>query len=197
MLKGKISFPKEIPKEFFRKDKLLILLLSGILLMVITIPVEKKEKEEEKQVNSPKETFIVSEENVAIEYYTQYLESQLEEILSLIENAGKVRVMVTLEDAGEKIVEKDAESSSESVEEADGEGGKRISNSSSVKEVSIFQENDETGHPYIAKEKSPLVSGILVIAQGGDNALVVKNITEATQALFDIDTHKIKVIKGN
>ena len=47
------------------------------------------------------------------------------------------------------------------------------------------------------KELNPKVEGIVVIAQGGENAVVVKNITEAIQALFDVDTHKIKVMKRN
>lgn len=193
MQKGKIRFPKEIPKDFFRKDRLLILLLSGVLLLVITIPVNPGEQE----VDSSQESFKMMEEDRTTENYTQYLEKHLEDILTLIENAGTVEVMITLEDGGEKIVEKDTESSSESVEEADSEGGTRISSIHSIKEVSIYKEKEENGSPYITKEKSPVVSGVVVVAQGGDNAVVVRNITEAVQALFDIDTHKIKVIKGN
>ena len=41
------------------------------------------------------------------------------------------------------------------------------------------------------------VEGVVVVAQGGDNAVVVRNITEVVQALFNVDSHKIKVIKGN
>lgn len=193
MLKGKIRFPKDIPKDFLRKDRLLILLLSGILLLVITIPVHP---EEEKTMDVGQSSSEALAEDSGMETYAQYLEKHLEEILALIDNAGTIRVMVTLEDAGEKIVEKDTESVAESVEEADSEGGTRSSSNHSVKEVSIY-EGEEEGVPYVTKKKSPVVSGVVVIAQGGDNAVVVRNITEAVQALFDIDTHKIKVIKGN
>lgn len=192
MLKGKIRFPKEIPKDFFRKDRLLILLLSGILLLVIAVPVGPEE-----EAGMVENDYEAGNENIRTENYTQYLEAHLEEILELIENAGAVRVMVTLEDDGEKIVEKDTESQSESVEEADSEGGTRSSSNHSVKEVSIYQGEEQNGSPYITKEMSPVVAGVVVVAQGGDNAVVVRNITEAVQALFDIDTHKIKVIKGN
>lgn len=41
------------------------------------------------------------------------------------------------------------------------------------------------------------VEGIVVVADGGDNAVVSRNITEVVQALFNVDSHKIKVIKGN
>ncbi len=196
MERKQFKFPKNISKIFLKKDNLLILLLCGILLLVIAIPVDTKEKQANKEENVQEEPMI-TEGNQAIENYTQYLETQLEEILSLIENAGKIRVMLTLEDGGERVIEKDTESTSESVDEEDSAGGSRTSNSSSVKEVTIYDQNSENGNPYIAKEKSPVIAGVLVVAQGGDNAVVVRNITEAVQALFDIDTHKIKVIKGN
>ena len=41
------------------------------------------------------------------------------------------------------------------------------------------------------------VEGVAIVAEGGDNAVVVRNITEIVQALFNVDSHKIKVIKGN
>lgn len=183
-------------RDFFRKDRLLILFLSGILLLIIAIPVNPKQEKEQEQ--NTEEGGIDSSDHTSMERYTKYLETQLEEILSLTEHAGEIRVMITLKDGGEKVVEKDRESNSEMVEEADSEGGTRTSNSNSVKEVSVYNREDiENGTPYITKEKSPEVSGVLVISQGGDNAVVVQNITEAIQALFDIDTHKIKVIKGN
>ena len=47
------------------------------------------------------------------------------------------------------------------------------------------------------QELSPRIEGGLVIADGGDNAIVIENITEAVQALFGVDTHKIKVMTHN
>ena len=41
------------------------------------------------------------------------------------------------------------------------------------------------------------VEGVVIVAEGGDNAVVARNITEVVNALFDVDSHKIKVIKGN
>ena len=39
------------------------------------------------------------------------------------------------------------------------------------------------------------VTGILVAAQGADNSVVSRNIVEAVMALFQVDAHKIKVMK--
>ena len=49
--------------------------------------------------------------------------------------------------------------------------------------------------PYISKEMTPEIEGVLVIAEGGENAVVIQNITEAIQALFGVEAHKIKIMK--
>lgn len=49
----------------------------------------------------------------------------------------------------------------------------------------------------ITLQKDDAVEGVAIVAEGGDNAVIVRNITEVVQALFHVDSHKIKVIKGN
>lgn len=49
----------------------------------------------------------------------------------------------------------------------------------------------------ITFRESEQVEGIVVIAEGAKNAVMVQKITEVVQALFDVDSHKIKVIEGN
>lgn len=49
--------------------------------------------------------------------------------------------------------------------------------------------------PYVIRESKPKVTGILVLAQGGDNDRIRKEITCLLQALFDIEAHKIVVAK--
>lgn len=49
----------------------------------------------------------------------------------------------------------------------------------------------------ITYQEDEKVQGVAIVAEGGDNSVVVRNITEVVQALFDLDSHKIKVIKGN
>lgn len=46
-------------------------------------------------------------------------------------------------------------------------------------------------------QEDDAVEGIAVIAEGGDNPVVIQNIIEVVQALFDVESHKIKVIKAN
>lgn len=168
----------------FGKNQIFILFLCGVLLMIITIPVKDTEGEVE-VTNS--DTMSDSTE------YANYLERRLEQILSQIEGAGDITCMVTLRTSAEQVVEKDMEISDDAVTEKDSQGGERSTNQSSRSETTIYTE--ENGKPYISKEISPKVEGVLILAEGGDNSVVVKNITEGIQALFGIESHKIRIVK--
>ena len=50
-------------------------------------------------------------------------------------------------------------------------------------------------HTMITYRDDTQVEGIVIIAEGGGDAVVVRNITEVVRALFDVDSHKIKVIE--
>jgi len=52
-------------------------------------------------------------------------------------------------------------------------------------------------HTMITYRDDKQVEGIVIIADGGGDAVIVRNITEVVQALFDVDSHKIKVIERN
>lgn len=58
----------------------------------------------------------------------------------------------------------------------------------------ITLKNDEK-NIYTINDEFPQVNGVVVVADGGDNPRVKKEIIEAVQVLFDIAPHKIKVMK--
>lgn len=127
---------------------------------------------------------------------TYSLEQRLEEILSDIDGVGKVKVMVTLASSGEKIIEKDAPVNRSNIIENDSAGGNRTTNEMNTTETTIYITNAAGDKiPYVVKEISPEIAGVSVVARGGGNPLVEKNITEVIQALFGLETHKIKVVK--
>lgn len=186
-------------RTWLRKDRLLILLLSGVLLLVITLPVSDRGGEEDSSLSQGGQaagTGLTGGED-----YAQYMERKLEEALSEVYGVGKVKVMVTLRSTSEKVVEKDEEQESETVTEQDSQGGTRTTSRSSSSGTTVYGESDSSDsagqEPYVTKELTPSVEGVVVIAQGGDQPVTVQNITEAVQALFNVDTHKIKVMKLN
>ena len=175
-----------------KKNQLLILFLAGVLLLVIVIPVpEGKDGSGDTAVQTGG-TADLSDDGA----YEAYLEEKTARVLRDVEGVGNVTVMITLRSTGQKIVEKDQTSSSQTAEEADSEGGTRVTEDSSSEETSIYEQgSDGSQTPYVSKELTPEIEGVAVIADGGDNAVVVQNITEAVQALFGVEAHKIKIMK--
>ena len=185
------KFLENLRLKKMKGNQILIIFLLGILLMVIAVPVKEKDEDREKNYTEKNESL---QNTSAATQYAQYLEQELERILSQMEGVGAVSCMVTLSQSAEQVIEKDMEISDDVVTEEDSQGGTRITNQSSRSETTIYnREND--GSPYVSKEISPKVEGVLVIAEGGNNAVVVKNITESLQALFGIESHKIRIVK--
>ena len=128
--------------------------------------------------------------------YTQNLEKELESILSSVDGAGKVRVMITLKNTSTKEVLMEEPYSESNVTEHDGDGGSRDSNEKSQDYHVIYKESsDGTMIPFVVSEISPQVEGVAVVAEGGDSAVVKEKITGIIKALFGIEINKIAVGK--
>lgn len=51
-------------------------------------------------------------------------------------------------------------------------------------------------HTMITYGEDAQAEGVVVVAEGGGNGVVIQKITETVRALFDLDSHKIKVIES-
>ena len=207
--------PNITKEKVLKKDNMIILILTGILLLVIAWPMEEPDKKENSvselwdrnngMLQETNETTIDAKEvnEVSIsqsfldeEYIVQTLEHRLEEILYAMDGVGQVKVMITLASQGEKIVEKDIPLERSNILEEDSGGGSRSTNEMNSKEETVYSTNSQGDKiPYVVKETGVEVAGVCVVAQGGDNEEVQKNIGEVIQALFGIEEHKIKVVK--
>ena len=128
--------------------------------------------------------------------YAQQLEMRLAETLSYMDGVGEVKVMITLRDEGTQVVEKDIPSSRSATTEVDSEGGSRSINEYESAESTIYAtDRSGTQTPYVVSRIKPEIEGVVVVAQGGGDARIAANITEAIQALFGLEAHKIKVVK--
>ena len=190
-MKFRNFFQNKIWKKW-DKNQWTILILAGILLMVVAIPTGDNKKEEEQNVMSePAESTKEKDD------YERKMEKKLKDTLSKIEGAGKVDVMITLEDSGESVVEKDMEKETSDLNETDTAGGSRTEKSTRTTHAAVYSEQNSEKTPFVEKEKTPKVSGVLVVAEGGENTAVKQNISEAVMALFQIDVNRIKVVKMN
>lgn len=179
-----------------RKDQCLILVLTGILLCVIALPVKDDKKlpvtDETVTAGSRKEEVRMDRG----EEYTDDWEKRLEETLSCIEGAGKVRVLITLRETESRVVEKDKVEESSDTVERDSTGGTRSVMEQKEDGKTVFAP-DAAGQnvPYVVKTTAPVVEGVVVVAQGADNSLVKQEIIASVQVLFNLDVNKIRVVK--
>ena len=198
---NKLTNWKKFSFKNLKKDQLLILLLAGILLMVIAVPAGKtKENTSSTSGGNTGKMGSGTSTGPDEEAYITYQEDRLSRTLSQIEGAGEVKVMITLKSSAEKVLDKDTESGQETVTEEDSQGGTRQSSKASKKESTVYGNDGESssrgnGSPYVSTELSPEIEGVVVVADGGGNAVVKENISSAVQALFDIEPHKIRIMK--
>lgn len=166
-------------------DKLILLFIAGVILVITSIPVNKGSSGTQEK----------AEENISTygNYgtYEEYLEAELEEILADVQGAGNVKVMITLKETREKIVLCSYEQEEESLSEGDSEGGSRDSYSYISNQEYIY----EGDVPYVVKEVMPKIEGVIVVCEGGDNAVVTDNITKAVEAVLPVSPSNVKVLK--
>ena len=189
-------------KKKLTKENMAVAALLGLLLMVIAIPAGGREKKAESDEGaafseaSGKNAAASSPEAGAEPEYAGLLEERLEELLSSMEGVGEVKVMVTLRSFGQQVVEKDIPQETEQTEETDSAGGTRQTKSERKEESTVYvTDADGSRTPYVTETIQPRVEGVTVVARGGGDARIQKNITEVIEALFDIEAHKIKVVK--
>lgn len=185
-------------KKKMTRDNMIVLALSGILMMVIALPVGKKEENSltESIQQDAGGAMMGTDETQKGTGEAEELERRLEELLSCMEGVGRTKVMLTFASTPEQVVEKDIPSSWSVNEESDSTGGSRHTESRNQEEGTLFI-TDRSGNriPYVKKTLAAQVEGVTVLAQGGAQPVIQKNITDVIQALFGIEAHKIKVAK--
>jgi len=171
-----------------------MVLVAGLCCLVIVFPTgDKKSKTGQETKKEIKESqMAVRKEETD---YVERMENRLEELLSGVEDVGKVEVMITVSGTVEKSVLQDGTVEREQMTESDSAGGSRNSVSERSDGVTVFYQKDGVEIPYILSETYPEISGVVVIAQGSGTGTVDFDILNAVQVLFDVPAHKIKIMK--
>lgn len=191
------EFFRKIKEKPLRKSDWLILVLAGILLMIVVLPFDSGKEKKPGKTEAEKKQEEMQAGTTGKAYEADDMEEKLEAILGQIEGVGEVQVMITYEDGGTQVVEKDEQVSSNTTTETDSAGGTRKTNDIQSQKNTVYDEADGENTPFIAKELTPKIEGVLVVAAGGDNKVVKQNISEAVLALFHVDAHRIKIVKMN
>ncbi len=193
---------------FKKKDNFIILILAGILLFVIALPTKNGAGNQSDRGTTLSDSSGVGgtggsgtdgaesmgAEGTA-EDYAKELEQRLTKILSEMADVGRVEVMITLKSSRELVVEKETPVSRSATTETDAQGGSRTVNTSEMEENVIYSTDGSSSEPYVVKSLAPEIEGVLVVAEGAGSGTVNRTVTEIVQALFDVEAHKVKVVK--
>lgn len=196
-------------QKWFKRDNFIILVLTGILLIIIALPVkdrtnsakdsenlntERGDSQQTEQQDTSKRESETKETN-ADQAYAASLEERLTESLSQVAGVGKVKVMITLKSSQELVVEKEQPVSRSSSNESDYQGGSRITSQSETGENTVYRTDGNLSEPYVIMTLPPQIEGVLVVAEGAGSGTVNRTIVEIVQALFGVEAHKVQVVK--
>lgn len=190
------------------KDKWLILLAVGMIILILAIPSgpgsagktgtasESKNKTElQKGIVTElpeKDTAVAAN---ADNTYEEQLELRVRKLLKTVDGVGQVDVMIVLKSSKEKVLRVDRNTTDFSTVENDSSGGTRNITNKEQQENTILTGSGENTAPIVEKEISPEIEGIIISAQGGGSPTVKAEISSAMEALFNLPPHKIKVLK--
>lgn len=164
------SFLEKLRKR--NKTDYIILILLGVLVMIIAVPTKDKKEEKTKE-----ETKAVKDAESETDYKRQ-MEKQLEDLIEKMNGAGKAKVMITFSDEGYTCLDKNLSADEKKKEE-----------------TTVVYETGDGEAPYVIQKKHPQVEGVVVVAEGGDNPVVVSEISSAVMSLFHLEVHKVIVVK--
>lgn len=146
---------------------LLLVVLLGLGLMLIPSG-DRKDSTQNQVQSAPQETGLT-------------LSQELEEILTRVQGAGKVQVMLTIAKGEEIIYQTD---------------GSSAENGNKHDTVLVTDEN-RTQSGLIQQSIPPTYRGAIIVCQGADSPTVCLAIKEAVSKVTGLDISKISVLKMN
>lgn len=164
-----------------KKKKWVIL----VILIAVLVLAFWNSGEEEKPNKEDEATISVL--TMDADYITN-AETKLGDILSKIKGAGKVKVMITFAEGEEKVLAKNESSQLETEHSTD----KTQSKSQQEEDVLLYDSN-KGEEPFIVKERLPVPSGVLVVADGAGSENIRLELYEAVRALYGISGHRVKI----
>ncbi len=124
------------------------------------------------------------------------LEARLEDILSTVRGAGKVRVLVTYATAGERVAAT-VSTLDESVSETSGVNSATRSEQSREMRQPATVSTESGQSPIILVEREPEIRGVIVVAEGAADPAVRLSLQRAVQAVTGVPLSCIEVFEMN
>lgn len=181
-------------KNLNEKDKKKIhLLLSlavvcGIALIAMSgLMPDKEESKVSKESKDANQEIAQDSSKIASD---SSLESKLKSILSQIEGAGELDVMITFESSEEIQPAYNSNSTTEKTEEKDAQGGERTVTTATENKTMITGGSSD---PIVIKTTEPKIKGVIVVSSGASDQTVKQNLYSAVQTALQISGHQVEI----
>ena len=177
-------------KNLNEKDKkkiyslLTLAVICGIALIAMS-GLEDKVVASKDEVNNK-----ITQEELSNESSKATLEEKLKNILSQIEGAGEVDVMITYESSEEIQPAFNTNTTTEETKEVDQQGGERTVTTSSENKTMITSSSNE---PIVIKTNQPKINGVIVVATGAKDLTVKETLYSAVQTALQVQGHQVEI----
>jgi len=166
----------------------LVLILVLVIIVMIVINSLGEDTKENIQLNTASTNM-----NHIISQKEKSQEEKLEEILSLIEGAGKVDALITYSNGIEQVPMYSTKQSTTTVQETDKSGGSRKTEEVNNEQSVIYNEDGNSKVPMIKQTINPKIVGVIVVSEGANSLNVKENIMKAVEATLDVPAHRVQV----
>ncbi len=197
MFEGISRFIKKIINDTDRKkliENSLVVVIIGIILVIAGSTLFGGSKGKEDSYRDEPES-VQTGKNIS-QKEDDYLVNELESILSQIDGAGRVDVMITYSSGKEMVPAYDRKTRQRETQEKDSNGGTRIIQESDTEDIIVYEDVPGGGRkPVFTMERLPEVKGVVVVADGASVPTVKENLVKAVQALLDVPPHRVQVFE--
>ncbi|MBQ7548224.1 MAG: hypothetical protein IJT03_00805 [Clostridia bacterium] len=174
-MKDRIKRCMETLKADKRLAAIVAVGIAAVLLLTFSeiFPASSGNKKEEKEQTASAPDYSGYEEKT---------EERLMDLISAIDGAGGVRVMVTLESGSENVY---------AVEQS----GDSSSSSESYDKKYVIVEKDGTDSGLMLKVVEPQIRGVAVLCTGADSAEVRSEIIDTVTAVLGVSSNRVSIAK--
>jgi stage III sporulation protein AG len=182
------------PKKFM--FNMLIFLLCGVLIILvgdITKNLNTKSDKDLKQQNlvevSSNAGMLPNSNN-----YEEKVKKDLADTLIQISGVGKVSVMIYFQGGSESIPAMNVNDNNKKIEEKDSQGGVRTTTEANKSQSIVIVNDGGNSQPFVIKQVNPAIGGVIVVAEGAENAEIRERLHGAVKTVLNVPGNKVSVM---
>lgn len=168
----------------------IFILAIAIIISLVGNMVQPKEKGGELETGLEVPLEKTPEVNLD---YDQDQEARLKKVLSAINGAGSVEIMITYKSGKEVIPAMNTIQSNTETEEKDSNGGIRKVIQTDTNSQPVSMDTPDGSQPLITREFEPEIQGVIIVAQGAADLVVRLELQKAVQTVLGINADQVEV----